>query len=235
MSDNKVALIVGVGPGLGAALARRFSDAGLTVAVAARDLAALTSLASTIGPNVHAYRCDATDEAQVDQIFESVERDLGELDVVIHNAGAFSRKSILESTKEDVEACWRITALAGFFVGRAAARLMVERGHGTILFTGATGSIRGSALFQNSAIGKFGLRALAQSMARELQPKGVHVAHVIIDGAIDSERLRSILSDRSPDSFLQADEIAEAYYQLHLQRRGAWSQELDLRSWKETF
>lgn len=213
MSGNEVALIVGVGPGLGAALARRFSAAGLAVAVAARDLPALTSLAAAIGPDVHAYRCDVTDEAQVEKLFQSVQQDLGVPAVAIHNAGSYSCKSILESTKDDVEGCWRLTALAGFFVGRAAARLMVARGDGTILFTGATGSIRGSALFQNSAIGKFGLRALAQSMARELQPRGVHVAHAIIDGPINSERLRTMLSDRSPDSFLQPDDIAEAYYQ----------------------
>ena len=235
MVTKETAVIVGVGPGLGAALARRFSAAGLSVAIAARDQAKVQAIATAIGPDVRAYGCDVTDEDQVDQLFRAVEYDLGAPHVAIHNVGAYLRKSILESTKDDFEMCWRLCCLGGFLVGRAAARIMVPQGHGTILFTGATSSLRGAALFHNNAVAKFGLRAVAQSMARELQPMGVHVAHVVIDGAIESEHLRTVLDKRDPESFLPPDDIAEAYYQLHVQRRGAWTQELDLRSWKEGF
>lgn len=232
---REVAVIVGVGPGLGAALARRFAAAGLSVAVAARDLSALTALAATIGPDVHPYACDATDEAAVNELFRRVEADLGVPAVAIHNAAGYMRQSILDTTQDDFEGCWRVVCLGGFLVGRAAARMMVARGQGTILFTGATASIRGSAMFQNFASAKFALRGLAQSMARELQPQGLHVAHVVIDGPIDSKQLRQVLPDRDPDSFLKPDDIAEAFYQLHRQSRSAWTQELDLRSWRETF
>lgn len=236
MSEGRdVAVIVGVGEGLGAALARRFADAGLSVAVAARDLPELTALANAIGPHVHPYACDVTDEAQVEGLFREVEADLGAPAVAIHNAAGYVRQSILDTTQDDFERCWRVVCLGGFLVGRAAARMMVQRGEGTILFTGATASMRGSALFQNFASAKFGLRGLAQSMARELQPRGLHIAHVIIDGPIASERLRGMLTDRDPDSFLQPDAIADAFYRLHQQSRSAWTHELDLRSWRETF
>jgi NAD(P)-dependent dehydrogenase (short-subunit alcohol dehydrogenase family) len=176
-----------------------------------------------------------TVEDQVEQLFDAVQRELGAPSIAIHNVGAYLRKSILESTKDDLEMCWRLCCLGGFLVGRAAARIMVPRGRGTILFTGATSSLRGAALFHNNAVAKFGVRAISQSMARELQPRGVHVAHVVIDGAIESEHLRSILDKRDPNTFLPPDDIAEAYYQLHRQHRGAWTQEIDLRSWKEGF
>jgi len=235
MSDKEVAVIVGVGPGLGAALARRFSAAGVTVAVAGRDLPKAQNIAGSIGADVHAYRCDATVENEVEHLFDAVERELGAATVAIHNVGAYVRKSILESTPADLENCWRLCCLGGFLVGRAAARRMVDRGRGTILFTGATSAVRGAAMFHNNAVAKAGVRALSQSMARELQPKGVHVAHIVIDGPIESESLRSMLDERDPESFLAPDAIAEAYYRLHRQHRGAWSQEIDLRSWKEGF
>jgi NAD(P)-dependent dehydrogenase (short-subunit alcohol dehydrogenase family) len=235
MANKETAVIVGVGPGLGAALARRFATADFIVAIAARDQSKLHAIATAIGPDVHAYCCDVTEEDQVDRLFQAVEQELGAPGVAIHNAGPYLRKSILDTTKDDLEGCWRSTCLGGFLVGRAAARIMVPRGRGTILFTGATASLRGSALFHNTAVGKFGLRAIAQSMARELQPKGVHVAHVVIDGPIDTADVRAILSDRDPESLLPPEDIAEAYYQLHRQRHGAWTQELDLRSWKEVF
>jgi NAD(P)-dependent dehydrogenase (short-subunit alcohol dehydrogenase family) len=235
MSDKEAAVIVGVGPGLGAALARRFSAAGLLVAIAGRDQSKVQDIATAIGPDVHAYGCDVTVEDQVKQLFDAVQRELGAPSIAIHNVGAYLRKSILESTKDDLEMCWRLCCLGGFLVGRAAARIMVPRGRGTILFTGATSSLRGAALFHNNAVAKFGVRAISQSMARELQPMGVHVAHVVIDGAIESEHLRSILDKRDPNTFLPPDDIAEAYYQLHRQHRGAWTQEIDLRSWKEGF
>lgn len=225
MTETKAALIVGAGPGLGAALARRFAAAGLRVAVAARRRQTVAAIAGTSDAGITPYECDATREAEVDGLVQAVERDLGPLAVVVHNVGAFSRKSILESTVEDVEACWRIAALSGFLVGRAAARVMAPRGEGVILFTGATGSLRGSAHFQNSAMAKGAVRALSQSMARELGPKGVHVAHVVIDGRIGPET----------ETSLHPDDIAEAYHHLFAQKRSAWTQELDLRPSSERF
>jgi NAD(P)-dependent dehydrogenase (short-subunit alcohol dehydrogenase family) len=236
MSDRQVAAIVGVGPGLGFALVRRFARAGMAVALAARSKERLEQLLAG-EPVEHAkvHACDATDKAAVDRLFTEVEQDLGAPEVVVFNAGAFRPGGILEIEPSEFEQCWRIGCLAGFLVGQAAARRMVAQGHGTILFTGATAALRGSARFANLAVPKFGLRALAQSMARELGPKGVHVAHVIIDGQILSERYAHLEAGRGPDSLLQPDAIAEMYYQLHAQPRSAWTLELDLRPWSEKF
>ena len=236
MSGKQVAVIVGVGPGLGFALVRRFARAGMAVALAARSKERLEQLLAG-EPVEHAkvYACDATDKAAVDRLFTEVEQDLGAPEVVVFNAGAFRPGGILEIEPSEFEQCWRIGCLAGFLVGQAAARRMVAQGHGTILFTGATAALRGSARFANLAVPKFGLRALAQSMARELGPKGVHVAHVIIDGQILSERYAHLEAGRGPDSLLQPDAIAEMYYQLHAQPRSAWTLELDLRPWSEKF
>jgi NAD(P)-dependent dehydrogenase (short-subunit alcohol dehydrogenase family) len=236
MSDRQVAVIVGVGPGLGFALVRRFARAGMGVALAARSKEHLEQLlASAPVEGARAYACDAADKAAVDRVFAQVEQDLGAPEVVVFNAGAFRPGGILEIDPEEFEQCWRIGCLAGFLVGQAAARRMVAQGHGTILFTGATAALRGSAHFANLAVPKFGLRALAQSMARELGPKGVHVGHVIIDGQILSERYAHLEAGRGPDSLLQPDAIAEMYYQLHAQPRSAWTLELDLRPWSEKF
>jgi len=147
---------------------------------------------------------------------------------------------VLETQREEFERCWRVTCLGGFLVGRAAARLMLAREagdgpRGTILFTGATASLRGGAMFHNLAVGKFGLRALAQSMARELQPKGIHVAHIVIDGQIAGERPGYRREERGADALLEPDAIAETYYQLHRQQRSAWTLELELRPWVEKF
>lgn len=228
-----VALIVGVGPGLGAALARRFAKGGLAVAVAARRVDALSELAREIGGR--AYACDATEEDSVGQLFTAVERDLGRPTVVVYNAGAFSPGSVLEINAAEFERCWRALCLGGFLVGQRAARGMVEAGRGTILLTGATASVRGGARFANLAVGKFGLRALAQSMARELGPKGVHVAHIVIDGQIRSERYAELEKQRPADGLLDPDAIAEAYWHLHMQTRSAWTLEIDLRPWVEKF
>jgi NAD(P)-dependent dehydrogenase (short-subunit alcohol dehydrogenase family) len=228
-----VALIVGVGPGLGAALARRFAQGGLAVAVAARRVDALSELAREIGGR--AYACDATEEDSVSQLFAAVERDLGRPTVVVYNAGAFSPGSVLEINAAEFERCWRALCLGGFLVGQRAARGMVEAGRGTILLTGATASLRGGARFANLAVGKFGLRALAQSMARELGPKGVHVAHIVIDGQIRSERYAELEKQRPADGLLDPDAIAEAYWHLHMQTRSAWTLEIDLRPWVEKF
>ena len=228
-----VALIVGVGPGLGTALARRFAAGGLAVAVAARRGEALDALATEIGGR--SYSCDATEESSVDRLFEAVTVKLGAPKVAIYNAGAYAPGAVLEIDPADFERCWRALCLGGFFVAQRAARLMVEAGGGTILFTGATASLRGGARFANLAVGKFGLRALAQSMARELGPKGIHVAHVIIDGQIRSERHAHLEKERPPDGLLDPAAIAETYWHLHRQHRSAWTLEIDLRPWVEKF
>jgi NAD(P)-dependent dehydrogenase (short-subunit alcohol dehydrogenase family) len=183
---DKVALVVGAGPGLGAALARRFAEGGYRVAVARRRTDDVTDLAEEIGGK--AYACDAADHTSVTALFDGVTADLGTPTLVSYNAGAYSPGSVLEITAEEFERCWRIGCLGGFNVGQTAARGMVDSGGGTLLFTGATAALRGGKGFVNLAVGKFGLRALAQSMARELGPQGVHVAHLIIDGQIASDR-----------------------------------------------
>jgi NAD(P)-dependent dehydrogenase (short-subunit alcohol dehydrogenase family) len=233
MNDQGTALIVGAGAGLGAALVRCFAGNRMAVAAARRKTEALEPLMDEVGGR--AYACDATEEADVGRLFESVTADLGAPDVVVFNAGAFVRKGILETEAAEFERCWRIGCLAGFHVGRAAAAIMAPRGAGTIIFTGATASLRGGANFHNLAVPKFGLRALAQSMARELGPQGVHVAHVIVDGQIMSERHAALAAARPDDALLSPDAIAGNYLHLHRQHRSAWTQELDLRPWVETF
>jgi NAD(P)-dependent dehydrogenase (short-subunit alcohol dehydrogenase family) len=222
--DRQVAVVVGVGPGLGLALVRRFAAGGMAVAAAARDE---DRLAALVGPaGAHAYGCDASSEQAVEHLFERVTRELGPPALVVFNAGAYLPKTVVETTPEEFERCWRILCFGGFLVGRAAAGGMIERGQGTILFTGATAALRGGARFVNLAVGKFGLRALAQSLARELGPRGVHVAHIVVDGQIGAA---------GDDRMLRPEAIAEAYWQLHVQPRSAWTQELDLRPWAEKF
>ncbi len=241
--QRKLAVIVGAGPGLGCALARRFGKAEMNVAMAARNVDRLEDLTlecSGIGHGAKAYACDATDEASVEDFFRHVGEDLGEPDVVIYNAGAFVPRGILETTAEEFERCWKVLCLGGFLVGRAAARGMVARTGqggpgGTILFTGATASLRGGAGFHNLAVGKFGLRALAQSMARELQPRGIHVAHVVIDGRIRPSGAVEHTGEHAGDEMLDPSAIADAYFQLYCQPRSAWTLEMDLRPWVEKF
>jgi NAD(P)-dependent dehydrogenase (short-subunit alcohol dehydrogenase family) len=236
MSEKQVAVVVGVGPGLGLALVRRFAKAGMAVALAARTKDRLEQLlAKEAIESARAYACDATEPAAVEGLFAQVEQDLGTPEVVVFNAGAFRPGGILEIDPADFEQCWRIGCFAGFLVGQAAARRLVGQGRGTIIFTGATAALRGSARFANLAVPKFGLRALAQTMARELGPQGIHVGHVIIDGQIRSERYAHLAAERGPDALLEPDAIAEAYYQLHAQPRSAWTLELDLRPWVEKF
>jgi NAD(P)-dependent dehydrogenase (short-subunit alcohol dehydrogenase family) len=219
-----VAIVVGVGPGLGAALARRFAAEGMAVALAARKPDKLKGLASETGGR--AYGCNAQAEREVEALFADVERDFGGPQLVVFNAGGFLRKPIAELEAAEVEAVWRNSCLGGFLVGRAATRAMLPAGSGTILFTGATAALRGAAQFAAFAIGKFGLRALAQSMARELGPRGIHVAHVVIDGGIGED------ADMSK---LQPAHIADVYWHLHRQEKSAWAQEIDLRPWTEKF
>ncbi len=205
----------------------------MAVGVARRRPAEAEPLAEETG--ARAYGCDATDEAEVAALFDAVETDLGAPDLVVFNAGTYRRGGVLDIETADFETCWRIGCFGGFLVGRRAARPMAERGNGTIVFTGATASLRGGANFANLAVGKFGLRALSQCMARELGPNGVHVAHAIIDGQIQSERYAHLAEERPPDGLLDPNAIAEAYFQLHCQHRSAWTQELDLRPWVEKF
>jgi len=235
MGGRDVAVVVGAGSGLGAALVRCFADAGMDVAVAARDpgrLEIITAGGQASPGTVRAYPCDATDEAAVGDMFGSATAELGEPALVVYNAGAFVRASILEIETADFERCWRVGCLGGFLVGRAAARSMATRGSGPIIFTGATASLRGSAMFANLAVGKFGLRALAQSMARELGPKGVHVAHVVVDGMIATPRAGG---QTDTESRLDPAAITDNYLALHHQPRSAWTLELDLRPWMEQF
>jgi NAD(P)-dependent dehydrogenase (short-subunit alcohol dehydrogenase family) len=227
-------MVIGVGPGLGAALCRRFVGASMLVAAVARDKDRVAALAKRVG--ARGYGCDATDEGAVSELFAAVTRDFGAPTLVVYNAGAFVPRSVIDTEAAEFERCWRVGCLGGFLVGREAARAMLAQARGTILFTGATASLRGGANFVNLAVGKFGLRALAQSMARELGPKGIHVAHVIIDGQIAAEhRPGRAPGDRGPDAFLHDDSIAEAYWQLHIQPRNAWTLEMDLRPWVEKF
>lgn len=236
MATARTAIVVGVGPGLGFSLVKRFAAGGMAVAMVARRKDRLERLlADAPLEAVRPYACDAADKSDVDRLFEQVDRELGAPELAVFNAGAFEPGSILEIDPVDFERCWRVGCLAGFLVGQAAARRMVRQGQGSILFTGATASLRGSASFANLAVPKFGLRALAQSMARELWPQGVHIAHVIIDGQIASEGRQHLESQRGPDSLLQPDAIAEMYFQLYLQPRSAWTFELDLRPWVEKF
>ena len=234
MSAEGSVLIAGVGPGLGIAVATRFAHEGYRVAMLARSQDRLAALAAQAPERLVAMPCDVTDPAAVSAAFEETERRLGPLACAVFNAGAFRPGSILDIAPNDFEHCWRVGAFAGFLIGQAAARRMVARGSGTILFTGATASLRGGANFANLASPKFALRALAQSMARELGPHGIHVAHVIIDGQIGGTATGDD-GARSPDSRLAPDAIAGAYLDLHRQHRSAWSQEIDLRPWVERF
>lgn len=239
--SGEIAVVVGAGPGLGAALARRFARARMQVAIASRKLFRLEPLTQeliALGANARAYACDATNEAQVTDLFSRVSSDLGTPDLAVYNAGAFVPKGLVETSAEEFERCWRVGCYGGFLVGREAVKLMLARrpqAQGTILFTGATASLRGSARFHNLAVGKFGLRALAQSMAREFQPRGIHVAHVVIDGQIASDRDGYRGQERGSDAVLDPDAIAETYYQIHRQPRSAWTLEADLRPWVEPF
>jgi NAD(P)-dependent dehydrogenase (short-subunit alcohol dehydrogenase family) len=227
MAEEQVAIVVGAGPGLGSALVRRFAAEGMNVAAVSRKGVAPTL--EQHGDRVRGFACDATIGEQVRALFVQVATDLGPPDLVVFNVGTWDRAGILDISDALFEQAWRRGCFGGFLVGRAAAAAMLPRGRGTIIFTGATGSIRGSAGFAAFAVPKFGLRALAQSMARELGPRGIHVAHVVIDGMIASDG-----SAESAEALAPAA-IAETYYQLHRQLRSAWTHEIDLRPARERF
>ena len=226
------ALIVGAGPGLSAALARLFAAEGLSVGLAARDTEKLEALAAETGAALHA--CDATDPSAVEALFARLEPALGGApDAVVYNASARLRGGIADLDPEAVARAVSVTATGGFFVAQAAARRMLPHRHGAILFTGASASVNGFAGSAPFAMGKFALRGLAQSLSRELQPQGIHVAHVIVDGAIRSAARPD--AEDHPDATLDPAAIAKTYLALLRQDRSAWSDEVAVRPWVERF
>lgn len=237
---QKAALIVGAGDATGGAIARRFAREGYVTCVTRRFASRLEKLVERIrdeGGLVHAFGSDARDEQAVVTLFNHIEAEIAPIEVVVFNIGANVRFPIAETTERVYRKVWEMGAFAGFLVGREAARVMLPRGRGSILFTGATASLRGGNGFAAFAGAKHALRALAQSMARELGPQGIHVAHVVIDGAIDTPWIKANFPERyqlkDRDGILDPDAIAEAYWQLHRQPRSAWTFELDLRPWME--
>jgi NAD(P)-dependent dehydrogenase (short-subunit alcohol dehydrogenase family) len=240
-----VALLVGAGDAIGAAVARRFAAGGCAVCVARRDAEKSRTLVEEIAATGGIGRAVATDvrsEAAVQALFAEVEAEVGPVELCLFNAGANFKSPFVETGARLFFKAWELACYAGFLTGREAARYMVPRGRGTILFTGATASMRGGAGFAAFAAAKFGLRAVAQSMARELAPKNIHVAHLVIDGAIDSEAIRRRLSaatgampDLPPDGLIQTSSVAEAYWALHNQSRDGWTHELDIRPYREAW
>jgi NAD(P)-dependent dehydrogenase (short-subunit alcohol dehydrogenase family) len=227
----RTALIVGVGGGLSASLARTFKKAGMTIALAARRAAELAPLAKEVGGK--AFACDATKPADVAKLFADVEAAFGAPDVVVYNASYRTRGPVIELDPAEVEKSLIVTAFGGFLVAQEAVKRMLPHGHGAILFTGASASVKGYAQSAPFAMGKFALRGLAQSLARELSPQGIHVAHVVIDGGIRSAA-RPVPADK-PDSLLDPDAIAQTYLDLLRQHRSAWAWEIELRPWVERF
>jgi NAD(P)-dependent dehydrogenase (short-subunit alcohol dehydrogenase family) len=225
------ALIVGAGPGLSASLARLFAKNGIQTALAARNIEKLAAICSETGAT--AYSCDATSPEAVAALFNAVAASQGDPSIVVYNASARVRGPIAEIDPDAVAQAIAISAFGGFLVGQQAARRMLTHTEGNILFTGASASVKGYVNSAAFAMGKFALRGLAQSMARELAPKGIHVSHFIIDGGIGSTT-RPDPANR-PDSFLDPDAIAEAYWQVIQQKRSAWTWEQELRPWTENF
>jgi NAD(P)-dependent dehydrogenase (short-subunit alcohol dehydrogenase family) len=241
----KVALVVGAGDFIGAAIARRFAAGGFTVAVGRRTADKLAPLVEEIegsGGKARAYALDARDESRIEAVFADIETNLGPLEVVVFNVGANVRFPLRDTTSRVFRKVWEMACWAGFLTGREAAKYMVPRGRGTILFTGATASLRGGSGFAAFASAKFGLRALAQSMARELGPENIHVAHLVIDAGVDTawvrERIASAGGDPNAlpaDALMNPASVAEAYWNLYRQTPDAWTFELDLRPHRETW
>jgi NAD(P)-dependent dehydrogenase (short-subunit alcohol dehydrogenase family) len=228
---NDSALIVGAGRGLSASLARACAKRGMKVAVAARNIEKLAALVAETGAK--AYACDASQPLAVQALFRAVEADLGVPAFVVYNASARARGPFVELDPAAVAKALEVSAYGGFLVAQEAAKRMLPLGRGSILFTGASASVKGYPQSAPFAMGKFALRGLAQSMARELAPKGVHVAHFVIDGGI--RQPGEARAERGPDGFLDPDAIAQTYLQIHDQPRSAWTWEVELRPWTETF
>lgn len=237
---KKVALVIGAGDATGSAIARRFAREGYAACVTRRSADKLQPLVDEIrsaGGEAHGFSSDARKEEQVAELVEHIESRVGPIDVFVFNIGANVPASILEETPRKFFKVWEMACFAGFLTSQAAAKRMAVRQRGTILFTGATAALRGSANFAAFATAKHGLRALAQSMARELGPMNIHVAHVVIDGAIDTAFIRDNFpgryAEKDQDGILSPEHIADAYWYLHTQSRDAWTFELDLRPWME--
>jgi NAD(P)-dependent dehydrogenase (short-subunit alcohol dehydrogenase family) len=241
MAESRgVAILVGAGDAIGAAVARRFAKGGYTVCIARRDAAKSQGLVDELkaaGLGAHAFNVDARQEAEIQALFDRVEETIGPIEVCLFNAGSNVSKPLLETTEKLFFKAWELACYAGFLVGREAARVMLKRGCGTILFTGATASVRGSKGFAAFSSAKFGLRAVAQAMARELGPKNIHVVHLLIDAGVDSEAIHQRMKAATgidareipPDSLTKTSSIAEAYWFAHQQSRDGWTHELDLR------
>jgi NAD(P)-dependent dehydrogenase (short-subunit alcohol dehydrogenase family) len=238
---EKCVLVVGAGDFLGSAIARRFARQGFHAVGTRRrgDLASFVSSIEAEGGMATGIHSDARDEDEVVALIERIESDIAPIEAFIFNVGGNVRYSVLETTARVYRKVWEMCAFAGFLNGREVAKRMVTRGRGTMLFTGATASVRGASGFSAFAGGKHALRALAQSMARELGPQGIHVAHVVIDGAIDTEWTRKMFPDwfetRPADGVMQPDDLAEIYWNLHAQPRAAWTFESDVRPYLETW
>ncbi len=235
MPEHRRALVIGAGSGLSASLARRFAREGMSVALAARDPSDLADLCAETGATAHV--CDAADRAQIAALFAELDASAeGAPDVVVYNPSARVRGPLVELDPAEVERAVAVTALGAFHAAQAAVRRMLPEGHGAVLFTGASAGVKGYPLSAPFAMGKFALRGLAQSMARELHPKGIHVAHVVIDGGIRNPARpgRAEPAD-APDSMLDPDAIAETYWHLLRQPRSAWAWEIELRPWVERF
>ena len=244
-SPQPVALVVGAGDFIGGAIAKRFAAGGFTVAVGRRSAEKLAPLVKEIeeaGGRAHAFALDAREEENVQAVFAAIERDVGPLEVVIFNPGANVSFPIRDTTSRVFRKVWEMACFGGFLTGREAAKVMVPRGRGSIFFTGATASLRGGKGYAAFASAKFGLRALAQSMARELGPENIHVAHLIVDAGVDTawvrERIRAAGRDPGalpPGTLLSPASVGEAYFMLHGQPRDAWTFELEIRPHGETW
>lgn len=239
-SQKPVALVIGAGDATGGAIAKRFAREGYIACVTRRTADKLAPLVEDIqqaGGQARGYASDARKEEDVIQLIDDIERDVGPIEVLVFNIGANVPCSILDETARKYFKIWEMACFGGFLNGREVAKRMVQRNRGTILFTGATASLRGAAGFAAFAGAKHALRALAQSMARELGPKNIHVAHVVVDGAIDTEFIRSNFPERyalkDQDGILNPDHIADTYWHLHQQPRDTWTHELELRPWME--
>lgn len=240
--ERRAMLVVGAGDATGGAIARRFAREGFAACVTRRSADKLAPLVEEIraaGGEAHGFGSDARKEVDVETLVAHIEREIAPIEVAVFNIGANVRFTIAETTERVYRKVWEMGALAGFLMGREVAKAMLPRGRGTIVFTGATASVRGSAGFAAFAGAKHALRALAQSMARELGPQGIHVAHVVIDGAIDTEFIRENFPERyalkEKGGILDPEHIAENFWMLHAQPRDAWTHELDLRPWIETW
>jgi NAD(P)-dependent dehydrogenase (short-subunit alcohol dehydrogenase family) len=242
MTEKKAVLVVGAGDATGGAIARRFAREGYVACVTRRSadkLAPLVAQIEAAGGRAVPFGSDARKEDEVVKLVEHIEREVAPIEVAVFNIGGNVRFGITETTTRVYTKVWEMAALAGFLVGREAAKAMLPRERGSIFFTGATASLRGGSGFAAFAGAKHALRALAQSMARELGPKGIHVAHLVIDGAIDTAFIRETFPERyklkEMDGIVNPDAIAEAYWQLHMQQKSAWTHEMDLRPWMEPF